>query len=56
MRMEERDLLETEWEAVEPGRPPRHMYRLTPEGMQFARKHRQIVAGPLGSTALEGQG
>jgi PadR family transcriptional regulator PadR len=55
MRMEERGLLETEWEAAEPGRPPRHMYRLTPEGMQFAREHRQFVTGPLGNTALEGQ-
>lgn len=58
MRMEERRLLETKWESGEPGRPPRHMYRLTPEGMQFARRNRAArELGPLGSAAYsEGQG
>jgi DNA-binding PadR family transcriptional regulator len=37
MRLAEHKLLETSWEAGEPGRPPRHMYRFTAEGMQFAR-------------------
>jgi DNA-binding PadR family transcriptional regulator len=37
MRMAERKLLETEWEACEPGKPPRHMYRFTPDGLRFAR-------------------
>jgi PadR family transcriptional regulator, regulatory protein PadR len=37
MRMAERKLLETQWEAGEPGKPPRHMYRFTPEGLRFAR-------------------
>jgi DNA-binding PadR family transcriptional regulator len=41
MRLAERKLLETAWETGEPGRPPRHMYRFTPEGMQFARGNRQ---------------
>jgi PadR family transcriptional regulator, regulatory protein PadR len=41
MRLAERKLLETAWETGEPGRPPRHMYRFTPEGMQFARDNRQ---------------
>ena len=45
MRMAERNLLETSWEAGETGKPPRHLYRLTPEGMQFAREHRP-VRGP----------
>src|ERR1700679_4248668 len=36
IRMSERKLLETEWETAEPGRPPRHMYRFTPEGLKFA--------------------
>jgi DNA-binding PadR family transcriptional regulator len=41
MRMAERALLETAWEkAEEPGRPARHMYRLTTEGLQFARANR----------------
>lgn len=40
MRLADRKLLETSWEASEPGRPPRHLYRLTPDGMQFARGNR----------------
>lgn len=39
MRLAERKLLETSWETSEPGRPPRHLYRLTPDGMSFAREH-----------------
>lgn len=37
MRLAERQLLETDWEQGEPGKPPRHIYRFTPEGLQFAR-------------------
>ena len=37
MRMADRKLLETRWETGEPGKPPRHMYRFTPEGLRFAR-------------------
>ena len=36
MRLAERELLQTCWEAVEEGRPPRHMYRLTSGGLQYA--------------------
>jgi len=39
MRMAERRLLDTAWENAELGKPPRHMYRLTPEGAQFAREN-----------------
>jgi len=53
MRMAERRLLETGWEAGEPGRPARHMYRLTPEGGQFAREHRTAPSRRLlGGAAL----
>jgi PadR family transcriptional regulator PadR len=38
MRMAERKLLETCWETTEDGRPPRHMYRLTPSGRELARE------------------
>lgn len=38
MRLADRALLETRWEAPEAGRPPRHMYRLTTTGLQFARQ------------------
>jgi PadR family transcriptional regulator PadR len=45
MRLAERRLLETSWETAEIGKPPRHLYRLTPDGLHFAREH-----GPLAST------
>jgi PadR family transcriptional regulator PadR len=38
MRLADHKLLETNWEASEPGKPPRHMYRLTAEGLRFARE------------------
>jgi DNA-binding PadR family transcriptional regulator len=40
MRLAERKLLETSWETAEPGKPPRHLYRLTAEGLRLAREHR----------------
>ncbi len=59
MRLEERSLLETRWEAPEPGRPPRHMYRLTQDGFRFAKEQtrvwmqksrtRRLVLGPEGN-------
>jgi PadR family transcriptional regulator PadR len=39
MRLAERKLLDTSWETVEIGKPPRHLYRLTPDGMRFAREN-----------------
>ncbi|KQN01472.1 transcriptional regulator [Sphingobium sp. Leaf26] len=37
MRMTEQGLVEAEWrEPVQPGRPPRHAYRLTAAGMALA--------------------
>jgi PadR family transcriptional regulator PadR len=38
IRLADRDLLETAWEtdAPHPGRPPRHLYRLTPTGVALA--------------------
>ena len=42
MRLAERSLLETAWETTEAGRPPRHMYKLTSDGLRYART--QIVA------------
>ena len=40
MRLAERKLLETSWETAEIGKPPRHLYRLTPDGLLFASEHR----------------
>jgi|ERR1700744_4602409 PadR family transcriptional regulator, regulatory protein PadR len=52
MRLADRKLLETAWETVEIGKPPRHMYRFTPDGLQFAREHRSSRAtGGLRPTA-----
>lgn len=38
MRLAKRRWLETRWEAADPGKPPRHMYRLTPGGLRSARQ------------------
>ncbi len=41
MRLCERGVLESKWQpAVQEGRPPRHMYRLTAPGLAFARDSR----------------
>lgn len=38
IRLEERGLLETEWQPpAGPGRPPRHTYRLTQAGVEAAK-------------------
>ncbi len=38
VRLAERKLVETSWETVQAGRPPRHLYRLTSAGEQLARE------------------
>ncbi len=38
MRLTENSFLETRWEESEPGRPPRHMYRLTANGRQETKR------------------
>jgi len=45
MRLAEHRLLETSWEMTEEGRPPRHMYRLTQDGLRYARE--QVSAAPV---------
>jgi PadR family transcriptional regulator, regulatory protein PadR len=42
MRLAERKLLEASWEVAEIGKPPRHMYRLTPDGLRYAREQRPL--------------
>jgi DNA-binding PadR family transcriptional regulator len=40
VRLSDRDLLEATWESREPsGRPPRHLYRLTARGREYAAAH-----------------
>ncbi len=36
IRLADRGLLESSWEPADPGRPPRHLYRLTEAGMNEA--------------------
>jgi len=35
IRLADRELLETSWEQGPPGRPARHLYRLTPTGREY---------------------
>ena len=40
IRLEAQGYLEAEWQAAsDPGRPPRHAYRLTAAGVQLARQN-----------------
>jgi PadR family transcriptional regulator PadR len=40
VRLSGRDLLEARWETdLPPGRPPRHLYRLTQRGLEYAAVH-----------------
>ena len=41
IRLADRGLLETRWEAAPPGRPARHLYRLTTAGLDLAAAHTQ---------------
>jgi PadR family transcriptional regulator PadR len=52
MRLAERELVEASWEAdPPPGRPPRHMYRLSARGLELAR---DVVPSPA-ARALRAQ-
>jgi PadR family transcriptional regulator, regulatory protein PadR len=42
MRLAEHNMLETNWETAEEGKPPRHMYKLTTDGVRYARE--QVTA------------
>jgi DNA-binding PadR family transcriptional regulator len=47
MRLSGQHLLETGWEpSDEPGKPPRHTYRLTGDGMALARTRLAARTGP----------
>jgi PadR family transcriptional regulator PadR len=49
MRLAGQQLLDTDWEeSDEPGRPPRHTYRLTSDGVALARER---IAGRAPATA-----
>jgi DNA-binding PadR family transcriptional regulator len=42
MRLAEHRMLKTNWETTEEGKPPRHMYKLTTEGLDYAQE--QVAA------------
>jgi PadR family transcriptional regulator, regulatory protein PadR len=55
MRLADRGLLDTAWEDRTPrGRPPRHLYRLTPEGLRLARELHPTAAGEQARVELGG--
>lgn len=45
MRLAKFSLLETKWITTEDGVPPRHLYRLTPSGIELARTKQVPHAG-----------
>ena len=50
VRLSDRELLEARWEAdLTPGRPPRHLYRLTARGLEYATTH---AASSLAATGM----
>jgi len=55
MRLTERGWLETRWEVVENGRPPRHMYHLTPDGLELAKEQIKLRQ-PQGARRLNWNG
>jgi DNA-binding PadR family transcriptional regulator len=53
IRLEEKGLLETAWQPpAEPGRPPRHTYRLTAAGVDAARAN---LVEPTGASVSLGE-
>lgn len=52
MRLAERGQVESRWEPnARPGRPPRHMYRLTPAGRALAAEASPAATRPSASPA-----
>jgi len=55
IRLADNGMLETTWETSDTGKPPRHMYRLTPAGQRHARTQLAPAdAPPHAVPALEG--
>ena len=47
MRLGDQGLLDSRWkDTAQPGRPPRHVYRLTATGVAFAREQAQVSVAP----------
>jgi DNA-binding PadR family transcriptional regulator len=57
MRLAEHRLLKTSWETAETGRPPRHMYKLTEDGLRYAREIvSEAATEAVGEPAFDGVG
>jgi PadR family transcriptional regulator PadR len=57
MRLADHGLLKTSWETAQTGRPPRHMYRLTRDGLRYARTQvSEEQVGVVGEPAFGGVG
>jgi PadR family transcriptional regulator PadR len=57
MRLAEHRMLKTSWETAETGRPPRHMYKLTKDGLRYARAMVATeTSGIIGEPAFGGVG
>src|ERR1700722_12664787 len=57
MRLAEHRLLETSWETAEEGRPPRHIYKLTRDGLRYARTRlSEERVGVVGESVFGGVG
>jgi PadR family transcriptional regulator len=52
MRLADHGLLKTSWETAQTGRPPRHMYKLTRDGLRYARE--QVAARASETVGLRG--
>lgn len=48
VRLSERELLDATWESnATEGRPPRHLYRLTDRGLEYATRHATASPAPI---------
>ena len=57
MRLAEHRMLKTSWETAETGHPPRHMYKLTKDGLRYAREMvREPAIQAAGEPAFDGVG
>jgi DNA-binding PadR family transcriptional regulator len=45
MRLAEHGLLQTSWELAETGRPPRHLYKLTKNGLRYSQE--QLISADV---------
>ncbi len=54
MRLEAQGFLESQWQPTrQPGRPPRHLYRLTSAGAALAREHEAAHHAPEPARPME---